>query len=203
MVIYGEFCRKCNAIADISLTFIATVTILFFFSMAFPAHSGPWPLIQFCNHFSQTVGLLGQVISSSQGRYLNTGQHRIKAYTPRTSIPRVGLESTIPSFERVRPRGYCDRQYQSCTRCLLNTLVKLLLEWQRLVAGLYYDYFWSLFWNETALVPNAPCGSRSCFLLGKVTPLCPMYIKTTFGAVLGRKCSWGQCILRPLLELSF
>jgi hypothetical protein len=40
-----------------------------------PGHSGPWPLIQFRNHFSQTVGLLGRVISPSQGRYLTTGQH--------------------------------------------------------------------------------------------------------------------------------
>jgi hypothetical protein len=30
-----------------------------FFSMALPAHSGLWPLIQFRNHFSQTVELLG------------------------------------------------------------------------------------------------------------------------------------------------
>jgi hypothetical protein len=47
-----------------------------FFSMALPAHSGPRPLIQFRNHFSQSVGLLGRVISSSQGRYLHTGKHR-------------------------------------------------------------------------------------------------------------------------------
>jgi hypothetical protein len=39
----------------------------FFFSMALPTHSVSWPLIQFRNHFSQTVGLLGRVISSSQG----------------------------------------------------------------------------------------------------------------------------------------
>jgi hypothetical protein len=64
-------------------------SIMSFFSMALPAHSGPWPLIQFRNHFSQTVGLLGRVISPSQGRYLNTGQHkhRINAYTHQTSMP--------------------------------------------------------------------------------------------------------------------
>jgi hypothetical protein len=45
---------------------------LVLFSMALPAHSGPRPLIQFRNHFSQMVGLLGRVISLSQGRYLNT-----------------------------------------------------------------------------------------------------------------------------------
>jgi hypothetical protein len=37
----------------------------FFLSMALPAHSGPWSLIQFRNHFSQTLGLLGRVISPS------------------------------------------------------------------------------------------------------------------------------------------
>jgi hypothetical protein len=44
--------------------------------MAFPAHSGPWPLIQFRKYFSQTVGLLGRMVSPSQVRYLNTGQHK-------------------------------------------------------------------------------------------------------------------------------
>jgi hypothetical protein len=57
--------------------------------MALPAHSGPWSLIQFRNHFSQTVELLERVISPSQGLYLNTGQHkhRIKAYTLETLMP--------------------------------------------------------------------------------------------------------------------
>jgi hypothetical protein len=90
------------------------------FSVALLAHSGPWPHTQFRNHFSQTVGLLGRVISSSQGRYLNTGQHkhRINVYTQQTSMPRVGFEPTIPASVRaktvhsscLRERGYCDRQ---------------------------------------------------------------------------------------------
>jgi hypothetical protein len=42
----------------------ASVTV-FFFSMAPPVHSGSWPLSQFRNHFSQTVGLLGRVVSLS------------------------------------------------------------------------------------------------------------------------------------------
>jgi hypothetical protein len=60
-----------------------------FLSMALPAISGPRLLIQFHNQFSQTVGFLGRVISPSQGRYLNTGQHshRISSYTNKTSIP--------------------------------------------------------------------------------------------------------------------
>jgi hypothetical protein len=76
----------------------------FFFSMALPAHSGPWPLIQFRNHFSQTVGLLGRVISPSQGGHLNTRQHkhRINTYTHQTFMPWVGFKSMIPASERAK-----------------------------------------------------------------------------------------------------
>jgi hypothetical protein len=72
--------------------------------MALPAHSGPGPLIQFRNHFSQTVGRLGRETSPSQGRYLNTGQHkhRINGYTHETSMPSVGFEPTIPAPEQVK-----------------------------------------------------------------------------------------------------
>jgi hypothetical protein len=53
------------------------------FPMALPAYSGPRFLIRFRNHLSQTVGLIGRVISPSQGRYLNTGKykHRINTDT--------------------------------------------------------------------------------------------------------------------------
>jgi hypothetical protein len=45
---------------------------------------GAWPLFTFLI-ISQTVGLPGRVISSSQDLYLNTGQHkhRINAHTPK------------------------------------------------------------------------------------------------------------------------
>jgi hypothetical protein len=33
---------------------------------------GPWPLFQFLDLFTQTIGLLGRGISQSQGRYLHT-----------------------------------------------------------------------------------------------------------------------------------
>jgi hypothetical protein len=82
--------------------------------MALPAHSEPWPLIQFRNHFSQTVGLLGRVISPSQGLYLITGQykHRIDGHkhpslkwdsNPRSHV-RAGEDCSC-----LRPRGHCDR----------------------------------------------------------------------------------------------
>jgi hypothetical protein len=84
--------------------------------MALPANSGPWSLIQFSNHFSQTVGLLGRVICPPQGRYLHTEhKHRINAYTHQTSMPSLsGIRTHDPSDREsedsscLRPRGYCD-----------------------------------------------------------------------------------------------
>jgi hypothetical protein len=74
-----------------------------------------WSFIQFVILFTQTVELLGRVISPSQGRYLHTGQHkhRINAHTDirafsgiRTHDPsiRVSKDSSC-----LRPRGHCDR----------------------------------------------------------------------------------------------
>jgi hypothetical protein len=50
--------------------------------MALQSFVGPWPLFQFLDLFTQSVGLLGRGISPLQGRYLHTGQHkhRINAY---------------------------------------------------------------------------------------------------------------------------
>jgi hypothetical protein len=47
------------------------VSVRIFFFKGSSAHSMPKPLIQFHDHFSQMVGLLGWVISPSQGRYLH------------------------------------------------------------------------------------------------------------------------------------
>jgi hypothetical protein len=48
---------------------INTISVLMIgraiFKWFFLPQSGPWSLIQFHNHFSQTVGLLGRVISLS------------------------------------------------------------------------------------------------------------------------------------------
>jgi hypothetical protein len=65
---------------------------------------GPWPLIFSSMIILQTVGLLGRVISSSQGLYLNTEQHKhtINTYTHQTSMPSAGFEHTIPASERAK-----------------------------------------------------------------------------------------------------
>jgi hypothetical protein len=59
----------------------------------------------------QTVGLLGRVISPSQGLYPNTGQHkhRINTHTYQTFMPCVGFEPTIPAPERVKVVHALDR----------------------------------------------------------------------------------------------
>jgi hypothetical protein len=59
----------------------------------------------------QTVGLLGRVISSSQGLYLNTGQHkhRMNTYTHQTSKSCVGFEPTILASKRAKTVHPLDR----------------------------------------------------------------------------------------------
>jgi hypothetical protein len=72
---------------------------------------GPSPLSFIFMIILQTVGRLGRVISSSQGLYLNTGQHK-----HRTNIRALrGIRTYDPSFRAregstfLRPLGYRDR----------------------------------------------------------------------------------------------
>jgi hypothetical protein len=61
--------------------------------------------------YSQSVGLLGRVISSSQGLYLNTGQHKyeINTYTHQITMPWMGFEPTITASERAKTVHILDR----------------------------------------------------------------------------------------------
>jgi hypothetical protein len=87
-------------------------------TMALQLFAGPWPLLQFRNLFTQTVGLLGRVISPLQGRYLHTGQHkhRIKAHTDIHALS--GIRTHDPSVRAnedsscLRPCGPCDRDVE-------------------------------------------------------------------------------------------
>jgi hypothetical protein len=62
--------------------------------------------------FTQTVGLLGWVISPSQGRYLHTGwhKHRINVHTDIHALSwiRTHDPSVQASEECLRPRGHSD-----------------------------------------------------------------------------------------------
>jgi hypothetical protein len=93
-----------------------------FFSMALPALSGPWPFIQFGNHFSQTLGLLVRVISPSKGLYINTGQqkHRINVHTHQTSMLWVGFEPTISAVKRTKTAQALDLGATVTTECIIR-----------------------------------------------------------------------------------
>jgi hypothetical protein len=78
---------------------------------------GPGLFFSFVIFFTQTVGILGRVISPSQGHYLNTEQHkhRINAHTDihawngiRTHNPSVRAGEDSSCF---RLRGHCDRPF--------------------------------------------------------------------------------------------
>jgi hypothetical protein len=73
----------------------------YYLSMALQPFVEPWPLFQFLELFTRSVGLLGRGISSSQGLYLHTRQHKQNKRT-QTSMPQVGFEPTIPVFERAK-----------------------------------------------------------------------------------------------------
>jgi hypothetical protein len=60
--------------------------------------------LQFLN-LRHSLGLLGRVISPSQGRYLTQTQNEHK----QTSMPRVGFETTTPAFERAKTVHALDR----------------------------------------------------------------------------------------------
>jgi hypothetical protein len=75
---------------------------IIFFSVVLPTHSGPWPLIQFRNHF-YTDGRTPWTGDQPVARPLHT--HRtIQTQNTRTqtSMPRVGFELTIPAVERAK-----------------------------------------------------------------------------------------------------
>jgi hypothetical protein len=84
-------------------------------SVALQPFVGPWPLLQFCNLFTQTVGLLGRVIRPLQGLYLNTGQHKHRINAHIDIHASCGIRTHDPSVRAredsscLRQRGHCDR----------------------------------------------------------------------------------------------
>jgi hypothetical protein len=72
-------------------------------------------LLQFRNLFTQTVGLLGWVISPSQGHYLRTEQHKHRINSHTDSHASSGIRTHDPSVwageasSCLRPHAHCDR----------------------------------------------------------------------------------------------
>jgi hypothetical protein len=106
---HGLYCDSvCKIHIQPFISFINGSTALFW-------ALGSGLLFSFVIIFSQTVVLLGRVISPSQGHYLNTGQHkhRINAHTYIHALS--GIRTKDPSDRAsedsscLRPRGHCDR----------------------------------------------------------------------------------------------
>jgi hypothetical protein len=72
----------------------------------------PGLFFSFVISFTQSAGLLGRVISPSQGRYLNIGQHkhRKKCMHRHQCLQWNSNPRSQRSSER-RPRGHCDRRF--------------------------------------------------------------------------------------------
>jgi hypothetical protein len=89
--------------------------------MALPPFVGPWPLHQLRDLFTQTAGLLGRVISSSQG---GQHKHRINAHTDIHTLSGIRMhDPSVPANEDslcLRQRGYCDRLRLFYSEELLN-----------------------------------------------------------------------------------
>jgi hypothetical protein len=86
--------------------------------MALTALTGPWPVLSsILFFFSQTVGLLGRVISPSEGRYIyiHDKTNRINAYTDIHALSGIWTHdlSVLASEDSscLRPSSYCDRHH--------------------------------------------------------------------------------------------
>jgi hypothetical protein len=64
---------------------------------------GPWPLFQFLDLFTQSVGLIWRGISLLLGRYLHRTTQTQNKRT-QTSMPWVGFDPPIPVYERALDR---------------------------------------------------------------------------------------------------
>jgi hypothetical protein len=77
--------EKTNQFSNILVNFLKHKFHSFIHQYLYSSLLGPGLFFTFVISFTQTVGLLGGVISPSQGSYLNTGQHehRINAHRHR------------------------------------------------------------------------------------------------------------------------
>jgi hypothetical protein len=86
---------------------------------------GPGLFFIYVIFFTQSVGLLGEGISPSQGRWLHTGQrkHRLNAHTDIRALSEIRIhDRSVQTSEDswcLRSHDHCDRQYS------LNTISKV------------------------------------------------------------------------------
>jgi hypothetical protein len=80
-----------------------------FFNSSYNPYNAPGLFFSSAKIFTQTVGLIGRVISPSQGRYLYKGQHKHRKNHTQTSMTWVGFERPIPAFEKTKTSHASDR----------------------------------------------------------------------------------------------
>jgi hypothetical protein len=99
-----------------------------FFQWFFQLIQGPGLFFSSVIIFTQTVGLLGRVINPSQGRYLNTEQHKHRINAHKDIHALSGIRTHDPSVQAsedsswLRPHGYCDRPRSISTGSNKSTL---------------------------------------------------------------------------------
>jgi hypothetical protein len=93
---------------------IIIIIIIIIIIMALQPFVGPWPLFSVSCSYTQSVGLLGRGISSSQGLYLHT-EHKHRINTNTNIHASSGIRTHDPSVwvgedsSCLRPRDHSDR----------------------------------------------------------------------------------------------
>jgi hypothetical protein len=142
---------------------------------------GPDPFFSFIIVFTQTVGLLGQVISQFQGHYLHAGQHRINAHT------NVHASGNIYQFYRQRnnclltyevvhvstPTGHPQVLHVSHTQLLnCNTRIQIYIHMvQKRLLSMYIQF------HE---LDNDSNKNHTCDETVKITIRLKLYLKLIF-----------------------
>jgi hypothetical protein len=97
--------------------------------MALQPFVGPCPLLQFRNLLTQTVELLGRLISPLQGRYLHAGQHKHRM-NARTNIHALNRIRNHDPSVRASKDSSCPRRrshYDRLTHNLVNIYFNIVL----------------------------------------------------------------------------
>jgi hypothetical protein len=88
--------------------------------MALQPFVGPWPLFQFLDLFTQSVGLLWRGITPLQGRYLHTGQHKHRINTHRHTCLKWDSNPRSQCFEQGKTVNFLDRAAIVISKTNLN-----------------------------------------------------------------------------------
>jgi hypothetical protein len=113
---------KCFTTFPFSSLICIAVILSFIHQWLYSPLLGPGLFFSYVIFFTQTVELLGRVISPSQGRYVHAGQHKHRINTHTNIHASSGIRThdrslgTSGNSSCLRARGHCDR----CSGSLLT-----------------------------------------------------------------------------------